>query len=48
MVLMASLELQNLAAHVHRDFARQIAAGDGDGHFGDVTHLGGEGCRPSG
>src|SRR6266852_1095775 len=36
------LELENLAFHVHRDLARQIAAGHGRGDFGDVTHLTGE------
>ncbi len=35
-------EQQNLAAHVHRDLLRQVAAGDGGRHFGDVAHLGGE------
>ena len=33
------LQLQDLAAHVHRDLARQVAARDGGGHFGDVAHL---------
>ena len=32
-------QLENFAAHVDRDFARQIAAGDGGSDFGDVTHL---------
>ena len=36
------LELQNFAAHVHRDFARQVAVGHGDGHFGDVADLAGQ------
>ena len=36
------LELQNFAAHVHRDLARQVAARDGGGHLGDVAHLAGE------
>ena len=36
------LELQNLAAHVDGDLLRQVAVGDGDGHLGDVAHLGGE------
>ena len=35
-------ELQDLAAHVDGDLARQIAAGDGGRHLGDVAHLGGE------
>ena len=33
------LQLQNFAAHVHRDLARQVAFGDGGGHFRDVAHL---------
>ena len=33
------LQLQNFAAHVHRDLAGQIAVGHGRGHFGDVAHL---------
>ncbi len=32
-------ELQNFAAHVDRDLARQIAAGDGGRDFRDVSHL---------
>ncbi len=32
-------ELQNFTAHVHCNFARQIAVGDGGGDFGDVSHL---------
>ena len=36
------LQLQNFAAHVHRDLARQVAVGDGRGHFGDVADLGGQ------
>ena len=36
------LELENLTAHVHGDFFRQVAVGDGGRHFGDVTHLAGE------
>ena len=35
-------ELQNFAAHIHRDLARQIAAGHGGGHFRDVADLPGE------
>ena len=35
-------EQQNFAADVHRDFLRQVAAGDGGGHFGDVSHLAGQ------
>ena len=33
------LQLQNLAADVHRDFAGKVAVRDGGGHFGDVSHL---------
>ena len=33
------LEQQDLAAHVDRDLARQIARGDGGRHLGDVAHL---------
>ena len=36
------LELQNFAADVDGDLARQVAVGDGDGHFGDVAHLAGQ------
>ena len=36
------LQLQNFAAHIHRDLARKIALGHGGGHFGDVAHLGGQ------
>ena len=32
-------QLQDFAAHVDRDFARQIAAGDGCRDFGDVSNL---------
>ena len=35
-------EFENFALHVHRDLARQVAAGHGRGHFGDVAHLRGE------
>ena len=33
------LQLQNFAAHIHRDLARQVAVGHGRGHFGDVADL---------
>src|SRR5262249_13956984 len=33
------LQLKDLAAHVDGDLARQVAAGDSGGHFGDVAHL---------
>ena len=33
------LQLQNFAAHVHRDLARKIAVGDGRGDLGDITNL---------
>src|SRR5262249_32353049 len=35
-------ELENLAFDVHADLARQVAAGHGRGHFGDVAHLRGQ------
>src|SRR5262249_1326929 len=36
------LELEDLALDVDGDLARQVAAGDGGGHLGDVAHLAGE------
>src|SRR5205823_5215095 len=36
------LELENLAAHVHRNLAGVLAAGHGTGHLGDVAHLRGQ------
>src|SRR5207302_1938341 len=36
------LELEDFAAHVDGDLARQIASGDGGGHFGDVADLVGQ------
>ena len=36
------LQLQDLAAHVDGDLLRQVAAGHGGGHFGDVADLAGE------
>ena len=36
------LELQDFARHVHGDLLRQVAAGDGGGHFGDVADLRGQ------
>ncbi len=39
-------QLQNFAAHIDRDLARQIALGDGRGDFGDVADLVGEVGRP--
>ena len=36
------LQLQNLAAHVDRDFSRQVAAGHRRRHLGDVAHLVGQ------
>src|SRR6185437_10246658 len=36
------LQLQDLAAHVDRDLARQVAVGDRNGDFGDVAHLAGQ------
>ena len=35
-------QLQYLTAHVHRDFLREIAIGNGRRDFGDITHLAGE------
>ena len=37
-----ALEGEDLAAHVHRDFLRQIAARHRGGDLGDVAHLAGE------
>ena len=39
------LELENFALHVDGDLARQVAARDGGGDFGDVADLGGQVCR---
>ena len=39
------LELQDLAAHVDRDLARQVALGDRDRDFGDIADLAGEVAR---
>src|SRR5262249_45821449 len=36
------LDLQNLAAHVHRDFLRQVAGSNGGGDLGHVTQLDGQ------
>ena len=36
------LELEDLALHVDRDLARQVAARHGGRHLGDVAHLGGQ------
>ncbi len=36
------LELLDLAAHVHRDLARQVSARDRRGHFRNVAHLAGQ------
>src|SRR4029453_18667852 len=36
------LQLENFAFHIDCDFFRQIATGDGGGHFGNVAHLAGE------
>src|SRR6266481_6797014 len=35
-------EFENFAFHVDCDFARQVAPGDGCGHFGNVSNLAGE------
>src|SRR5205823_6462250 len=39
------LQLQDLAAHVHGDLARQVAACDGGRHFGDIADLTGQIAR---
>src|SRR5439155_197207 len=36
------LQLKDLAAHVDRDLAREVAPGNGGGHLGDVAHLVGQ------
>ena len=36
------LQFEDFALHVHGDLARQVAARDGGGHFGDVADLRGE------
>ena len=41
------LELQDLAAHVHRDLLRQVAVRHRDRHLGDVAHLGRQVATPS-
>ncbi len=35
-------QFENFALHVHRDLARQVAAGHGGRHFCDVSDLGRE------
>ena len=35
-------ELQDFAAHIDGDLARQVAVGHGNGDLGDVAHLGGQ------
>ena len=35
-------ELENFAAHIHGDFAGEVAAGHGGCHLGDVSNLAGE------
>ena len=40
------LQQQDLAAHVDGDLLRQVAAGDGGRHLGDVAHLRGQVRRP--
>ena len=41
-MLMVFFSSENFAAHVDRDLLRQVAAGHGRRHFGDVAHLAGE------
>src|SRR6185503_9337486 len=36
------LELEDFAARIDGDLARQVAVGDGGGDLGDVAHLGGK------
>src|SRR5439155_1325526 len=36
------LQLKDFAAHIDGDLAREVAVGDGGGHFGDVANLAGE------
>ena len=36
------LQLEDFAAHVHRDLLRQVAVGDGGRHLGDVADLRGQ------
>src|SRR6185295_1727242 len=36
------LQLEDFALYIDRDLAREIAAGDGGGHLGDVADLRGE------
>src|SRR6202044_754289 len=36
------LQLKDFAAHVDRDLAGQVAAGDGGGDFGDIADLSGQ------
>ena len=45
MVLMVFFQLENFAAHIDGDFAREIALGDGGGDFGDVADLIGQVAR---
>ena len=40
------LQLEDFALHVDRDLARQVAARDGGGDFGDVAHLRRQVARP--
>src|SRR5439155_352124 len=40
------LELEDLAAHVDGDLAREVAVGDGGGHLGDVAVLRGQVAGP--
>src|SRR5262249_25539253 len=39
------LQLEDLAAYVHRDLARKVAARHGGGHLGNVSYLRCEICR---
>ena len=46
-VLMVSFSSRISPLHVDGDLLRQVAAGDGGRHFGDVADLARSGCRPS-
>src|SRR5262249_27490029 len=41
-VAICFFQLEDFAAHIHRNLTRQVAARDGRGYFGDVTHLRGQ------
>ena len=45
-VLIVSLELEDLALHVDGDLLGEVAVGHRGGHLGDVAHLDGQVARP--